>query len=82
MRMSVSFLGMVVLCVAAPLGAGERLTIRVSPSVAFAPANLAVKAIVPTGACLVRAVLRGAGGHEIAYSEMNMSVVAGRASSY
>ena len=97
--------------------------IRLSPSVAFAPANLVVKAIVeankdnrsieivaesedfyrssevsldgeraprtnlvqfrslPTGAYLVRAVLRGAGGREIAYSEMNMSVVGGQGSS-
>lgn len=30
----------------APLGAGERLTVRVSPSVAFAPANLIVRAMV------------------------------------
>jgi hypothetical protein len=29
-----------------PLGASERLTIRVSPSVAFAPANLVVRTMV------------------------------------
>jgi hypothetical protein len=31
---------------AAPVGAAERLSIRVSPSVAFAPANLIVQAVV------------------------------------
>lgn len=31
---------------ALPLGAGERLMMRVSPSVSFAPANLVVRAIV------------------------------------
>ena len=28
-----------------PLGAGERLTMKVSPAVAFAPANLIVRAM-------------------------------------
>jgi hypothetical protein len=90
---------------------------RVSPSVAFAPANLVVKTMVesnqenrsieiiaeseefyrsseveldgdraprttifqfrslPSGSYRVRAVLRGAGGHEIAYSQVSLSVV-------
>jgi hypothetical protein len=29
-----------------PLGAGERLTLKVSPAVAFAPANLIVRAVI------------------------------------
>lgn len=33
-----------------PAGAGERLTIRVSPSVAFAPANLVVRTMVEADA--------------------------------
>jgi hypothetical protein len=108
---------MVAVCLAAPLGAGERLTIRVSPAVAFAPANLIVRTMVeankdnrsieviaesdefyrsselsmdgdraprtnliqfrslPGGAYQVRAVLKGAGGHELAHSEVNINVV-------
>ena len=31
---------------ATPLGAGERLTLKVSPAVAFAPANLIVRAMI------------------------------------
>ena len=31
---------------AGPLGAGERLTLRVSPAVSFAPANLVVRATI------------------------------------
>ena len=108
---------MAVLAVSGPLGAGERLTMRVSPSVAFAPANLVVKAMVeankdnrsieivaesevfyrssempldgdrapktsvfefrnlPGGSYLVRAVLKGSSGQELAYSEQNLNVV-------
>ena len=33
---------------AAPLGAGDRIAIRVSPSVAFAPANLIVRTTIQT----------------------------------
>lgn len=33
---------------AAPLGARDRLTIRVSPAIAFAPANLVIRAMVAT----------------------------------
>ena len=33
-----------------PLGAGERLTLRVSPSVSFAPANLVVRAVIEADA--------------------------------
>jgi hypothetical protein len=35
-----------ILAAAAPLGAGGRLSMRVSPSTAFAPANLVVRAMV------------------------------------
>jgi hypothetical protein len=34
------------LLISGPLGAGERITMRVSPAVAFAPANLVVRTIV------------------------------------
>jgi len=33
-----------------PLGAGERMTLKVSPAVAFAPANLVVRATIPADA--------------------------------
>ena len=33
-----------------PLGAGERMTLKVSPAVAFAPANLIVRAVVVSDA--------------------------------
>ena len=35
---------------AGPLGAGERLTLRVSPAVSFAPANLVVRATIQAAA--------------------------------
>jgi hypothetical protein len=35
------------LLLALPAGAGDKLTMRVSPAVAFAPANLVVRAYVP-----------------------------------
>jgi hypothetical protein len=35
---------------ARPLGAGERLTLRVSPAVSFAPANLVVRATIQADA--------------------------------
>jgi len=46
---ALSLCGLVVL-LAAPLGAGERLVLRVSPSVAFAPANLLVRTTVEADA--------------------------------
>ena len=40
-----------VICMAAgPLGAGERLSLRVSPAVSFAPANLVVRATIQADA--------------------------------
>src|SRR5207253_1406924 len=38
----------VLMFTAAPIGAGDRIAIRVSPSVAFAPANLIVRTTVET----------------------------------
>jgi hypothetical protein len=46
MTARVLLLGIVVMAAAAPVGTAERLAIRVSPSVAFAPANLIVRAVV------------------------------------
>ena len=34
----------------APMGAGERIIIKVSPAIAFAPANLVVRATIPADA--------------------------------
>jgi hypothetical protein len=102
---------------AGPLGATSRLSIRVSPAVAFAPANLFVRATVeanqenraieviaesqefyrssevqldgdraprvaqfyfrslPSGSYEVRAILKGSGGHEIAFVLSRLNVV-------
>jgi hypothetical protein len=38
---------MLMLAGTATIGAGERITIKVSPAVAFAPANLVVRATIP-----------------------------------
>lgn len=45
MRVRAVLIG-ILLISAAPLGAGERLVVRVTPAVAFAPANLNVRATV------------------------------------
>jgi hypothetical protein len=37
---------MLLLAGTAPMGAGERITLKVSPAVAFAPANLVVRATI------------------------------------
>ena len=37
---------MLLLAGTAPIGAGERITLKVSPAVAFAPANLVVRATI------------------------------------
>jgi hypothetical protein len=42
--------GMMWLAGTAPLGAGERITLKVSPAVSFAPANLVVCATIPADA--------------------------------
>ena len=41
---------MMTLIATLPLGAGERMTIKVSPAVAFAPANLIVRAMIAADA--------------------------------
>ena len=46
MTLKASLLGVLMLASTLPLGAGERLTMKVSPAVAFAPANLMVRAMV------------------------------------
>ena len=46
MTLNASLLGVLMLASTLPLGAGERLTMKVSPAVAFAPANLMVRAMV------------------------------------
>lgn len=49
MKARIAFLGFLMCTAAMPAGAGEsdRMTLRVSPSVAFAPANLVVRATIP-----------------------------------
>jgi hypothetical protein len=39
-------MGMLMMTATLPLGAGEKMTMKVSPAVAFAPANLIVRAMV------------------------------------
>ncbi len=48
MKVKVAFLGLLMCTASLPVGAGEsdRLTLRVSPAVAFAPANLVVRATI------------------------------------
>jgi hypothetical protein len=46
MKVRAALLGMLMMTATLPLGAGERLTMKVSPAVAFAPANLIVRAMV------------------------------------
>ena len=46
MKLRASLFGILMLTTTLPLGAGERLTMRVSPAVAFAPANLVVRAMI------------------------------------
>jgi hypothetical protein len=49
MKVYVVFFGIFML-VGRPLGAGERLTLKVSPAVSFAPANLIVRTMVEADA--------------------------------
>jgi hypothetical protein len=42
--------GIMMATTALPLGAGERLTIRASPAISFAPANLIVRAVIEADA--------------------------------
>ena len=50
MKVRAALLGVLTLIATLPLGAGERMTIKVSPAVAFAPANLIVRAMIVTDA--------------------------------
>ena len=47
---SAAWLGAALMVVSAPLGAGERLVLKVSPAVSFAPANLVVRATIEADA--------------------------------
>jgi hypothetical protein len=46
MKLRASLFGILMLTTTLPIGAGERISMRVSPSVAFAPANLVVRAMI------------------------------------
>jgi hypothetical protein len=46
MKVRAALFGVLMLTSALPLGAGQRLTLKVSPAVSFAPANLVVRATI------------------------------------
>lgn len=46
MKVQAALFGILMLTCTLPLGAGERITLKVSPAVAFAPANLVVRATI------------------------------------
>jgi hypothetical protein len=46
MKLRAMLFGILMLTTTLPLGAGERITIKVSPAVAFAPANLLVRTMI------------------------------------
>ena len=46
MKVRAALFGILILTTTLPLGAGERITMKVSPAVAFAPANLIVRATI------------------------------------
>ena len=50
MTLRACFFGLVIMAATMPAGAGERMTIKVSPAVAFAPANLVVRTTVEADA--------------------------------
>jgi len=50
MTLRACFLGIVLFAATLPVGAGERITMKVSPAVAFAPANLVVRTTVEADA--------------------------------
>jgi len=50
MKLQAILFGVLLLTSALPLGAGERMTLKVSPSVSFAPANLIVRAHIESDA--------------------------------
>ena len=50
MKLGAGFLGILMLTATLPAGAGERMTLKVSPAIAFAPANLIVRAMIEADA--------------------------------
>jgi hypothetical protein len=50
MMLRACFLGILMAATTLPVGAGERMTIKVSPAVAFAPANLVVRTTIEADA--------------------------------
>jgi len=50
MTLRACFFGILMLAATLPVGAGERMTMKVSPAVAFAPANLVVRTTVEADA--------------------------------
>ena len=50
MKVRALVLGLLITATTLPLGAGERITMKVSPAVAFAPANLVVRATIQADA--------------------------------
>jgi hypothetical protein len=50
MKVRLYLFGILMVMMALPLGAGERLTIKVSPAISFAPANLNVRAMIEVDA--------------------------------
>jgi hypothetical protein len=50
MKVRVALFGILMLTGTLRLGAGERMMLKVSPAVAFAPANLVVRATIPADA--------------------------------
>jgi len=46
MKLQATLFGILMLITTLPMGAGERITVKVSPAVAFAPANLVVRTMI------------------------------------
>jgi hypothetical protein len=46
MKLRATLFGILMLVTTLPMGAGERISVKVSPAVAFAPANLVVRAMI------------------------------------
>jgi hypothetical protein len=50
MKLGLHLVGILMVAATCPAGAGERMIIKVTPAVAFAPANLVVRAVVEADA--------------------------------
>src|SRR4029078_10652711 len=50
MKLGLALVGILLVAAASPTGAGERMILKVTPAVAFAPANLVVRAGAETAA--------------------------------